>query len=60
MWEAANYITPFDLSEKSQSWVLSAERTILSPFTKEYRTLGTTLTGIPFFLDRPFNLQGPP
>jgi hypothetical protein len=30
--------------------VLSTERTILSPFTKEYRALGT-LTGIPQFLD---------
>jgi hypothetical protein len=32
--------------------VLGTERTILSPFTKEYRALGT-LTGIPLFLDCP-------
>jgi len=36
----------------SCSWVLSTERTILSPFTKEYRALGTP-TGIPFFLECP-------
>ena len=35
-----------------RSRVLSTERTILSPFTKEYRALGTP-TGIPIFLDCP-------
>jgi hypothetical protein len=39
-----------------RSRVPSTERTILSPFTKEYRAPGTP-TSIPFFLDRPF--QGP-
>jgi hypothetical protein len=36
----------------SSNRVLGTERTILSPFTKEYRALGT-LTGIPLFLDCP-------
>jgi hypothetical protein len=37
-----------ELNEWDISRVRSTERTILSPFTKEYRALGT-LTGIPFF-----------
>jgi hypothetical protein len=44
------------LSEMDVSRVLSTWRTILSPFTKEYRALGTD-TGVTKFLDCPS--QGP-
>ena len=50
------YIQP-RLPFLSHSRVLSTERTILSPFTKEYRALGTR-TGIYQFLDCPS--RGPP
>jgi hypothetical protein len=43
---------PLPETPYSSNRVLSTERTILSPFTKEYRALGT-LTGIPLFLDCP-------
>ncbi|KAK8672861.1 hypothetical protein V6N13_111218 [Hibiscus sabdariffa] len=45
-------------AEKSRSRVVSTERTILSPFTKEYRVL-STLCGIRLFLEGCSSLNAP-